>query len=169
MLSKFLLIGVGGSGGKTLRALRSNLELKLNQANWNDGLPMGWQLLHIDSPVIQDGTGFPAPMLPPSDYKGLSKSGQKYADAYANAFNYIEAQDFNDYKRFLPDEKDVNVDITAGAGQFRGVGRVLALSAHDQIKQAIRGKLDLLLRAEAEPELKRLARQLGIDDQIQEP
>ena len=81
MLSKFLLIGVGGSGGKTLRALRSNLELKLNQANWNDGLPMGWQLLHIDSPVIQDGTGFPAPMLPPSDYKGLSKSGQKYADA----------------------------------------------------------------------------------------
>ena len=167
MLSKFLLIGVGGSGGKTLRALRSNLELKLNQANWNDGLPMGWQLLHIDSPVIQDGTGFPAPMLPPSDYKGLSKSGQKYADAYANAFNYIEAQDFNDYKRFLPDEKDVNVDITAGAGQFRGVGRVLALSAHDQIKQAIRGKLDLLLRAEAEPELKRLARQLGIDDQIQ--
>ncbi len=167
MLSKFLLVGVGGSGGKTLRALRNNLELKLNQANWNDGLPMGWQLLHIDSPVIQDGTGFPAPMLPPSDYKGLSKSGQKYADAYANAFNFIDAQDKDDYKRFLPDEKEVNVDITAGAGQFRGVGRVLALSAHDQIKQALRAKLDLLLRAEAEPELKRLARQLGIDDQIQ--
>jgi len=166
MLSKFLLIGVGGSGGKTLRALRSNLELKLNQANWNDGLPMGWQMLHIDSPVKQDGTGFPAPMLPASDYKGLSRSGQKYSDAYANAFNFVDRQDFADYKRFLPDEKDVNVDITAGAGQFRGVGRVLALSAHDQIKQALRGKLDLLLRAEAEPELKKLARQLGLDDQI---
>jgi len=167
MLSKFLLVGVGGSGGKTLRALRSNLELKLNQANWNDGLPMGWQLLHIDSPVIQDGTGFPAPMLPTSDYTGLSRSGQSYSDAYANAFNFIESQDFNDYKQFLPDKEDVMVDITAGAGQFRGVGRVLALSAHDKIKQAIRAKLDLLLRAEAEPELKRLARQLGIDDQIQ--
>jgi len=167
MLSKFLLVGVGGSGGKTLRALRSNLELKLNQANWEDGLPMGWQLLHIDSPVIQDGTGFPAPMLPPTDYKGLSKSGQKYADAYANAFNFVESIDKDDYKHFLPNEKDVNVDITAGAGQFRGVGRVLALSAHDQIKQALRSKLDLLLRAEAEPELKRLARQLGLDDQIQ--
>ena len=166
MLSKFLLIGVGGSGGKTLRALRSYLELKLNQANWNDGLPMGWQLLHIDSPVKQDGTGFPAPMLPSSDYKGLSRAGQKYADAYANSFNFVDGQDFADYKRFLPDEKEVNVDITAGAGQFRGVGRVLALSAHDQIKQSLRGKLDLLLRAEAEPELKKLARQLGLDDQI---
>jgi hypothetical protein len=106
-------------------------------------------------------------MLPPADYKGLSRSGQKYADAYENAFNFIEAQDKEDYKRFLPDEKEVSVDITVGAGQFRGVGRVLALSAHDQIKQALRGKLDLLLRAEAEPELKRLARQMGLDDQIQ--
>lgn len=167
MLSKFLLVGVGGSGGKTLRALRNNLELKLSQTNWNDGIPMGWQLLHIDSPVVQDGTGFPAPMLPPSDYKGLSRSGQKYADAYMNTFNFIEQGDREDYKRFLPDEKEVNVDITAGAGQFRGVGRVLALSGHDQIRQALRAKLDLVLRAEAEPELKRLARQLGLDDQIQ--
>ena len=167
MLSKFLLVGVGGSGGKTLRALRNNLELKLSQANWTEGMPMGWQMLHIDSPVIQDGTGFPAPMLPPADYKGLSRSGQKYADAYENAFNFVEAQDKEDYKRFLPDEKEVSVDITVGAGQFRGVGRVLALSAHEQIKQALRGKLDLLLRAEAEPELKRLARQMGLDDQIQ--
>jgi hypothetical protein len=167
MLSKFLLVGVGGSGGKTLRALRNNLELKLNQANWTEGMPMGWQMLHIDSPVLQDGTGFPAPMLPPADYKGLSKSGQKYSDAYANVFNFIESQDKEDYKQFLPDEKVVDVDITVGAGQFRGVGRVLALSAHDQIKAVLRGKLDLLLRAEAEPELKRLARQLGLDDQIQ--
>jgi hypothetical protein len=167
MLSKFLLVGVGGSGGKTLRALRSNLELKLDQANWTEGLPMGWQFLHIDSPVIQDGTGFPAPMLPATDYKGLSKSGQKYADAYANVFNYVESQDLDDYKHFLPDEKEVNVDITAGAGQFRGVGRVLALSAHDQIKHALRSKLDMLLRAEAGPELSRLAGQLGLDSQIQ--
>jgi hypothetical protein len=167
MLSKFLLVGVGGSGGKTLRALRSNLELKLTQANWNEGLPMGWQFLHIDSPVIQDGTGFPAPMLPPTDYKGLSKSGQKYADAYENVFNFIDSADKDDFKQFLPDEKDVDVDITVGAGQFRGVGRVLALSGHDQIKQALRFKLDQLLRGEAEPELKRLARQLELDDQIQ--
>jgi hypothetical protein len=130
-------------------------------------MPLGWQMLHIDSPVLQDGTGFPAPMLPHDDYKGLSRSGERYADAYANAFEVVEPEDKADYKRFLPDEKDVSVDITVGAGQFRGVGRVLALSAHDQIKQALRAKLDLLLRAEAEPELKRLARQLGLDDQIQ--
>ena len=78
MLSKFLLVGVGGSGGKTLRALKNNLELRLTQAGWDTGLPAAWQFLHIDSPVIQDGTGFPAPMLPATDYMGLSKAGQIY-------------------------------------------------------------------------------------------
>ena len=75
MLSKFLLVGVGGSGGKTLRALRNNLELKLSQSNWKEGLPMGWQLLHIDSPVNQDGTGFPAPMLPTDNFHQVVDPG----------------------------------------------------------------------------------------------
>ena len=59
---------------------------------------MGWQLLHIDSPVNQDGTGFPAPMLPTGDYKGLSRAGQKYADAYLNTLTFVDPSDQDDYK-----------------------------------------------------------------------
>lgn len=165
MLSKFLIVGVGGSGGKTLRALRNNLELKLSQAGWNEGLPKAWQLLHIDSPVKQDGSGFPAPWLPSSDYKGLSKAGQKYADQYFSVLNFVDPKDQEDFKAFLPDE-NTDVDPTIGAGQLRGAGRVIALSANEQIRQALRFKLDELLLGEAEPELARLARQLGLSDQI---
>ena len=102
MLSKFLLVGVGGSGGKTLRALKNNLELRLTQAGWDTGLPAAWQLLHIDSPVIQDGTGFPAPMLPATDYMGLSKAGQKYTDAYQRMMTFVDGQDKEDFKSFIP-------------------------------------------------------------------
>ena len=167
MLSKFLLVGVGGSGGKTLRALKNNLELRLTQAGWDTGLPAAWQLLHIDSPVIQDGTGFPAPMLPATDYMGLSKAGQKYTDAYQRMMTFVDGQDKEDFREFVPSDRTVDVDITAGAGQFRGVGRVLVLSAHDQVKDALREKLNKMNSGAADAELRNLARKLGVDDQVQ--
>lgn len=167
MLSKFLLVGVGGSGGKTLRALKNNLELKLTQAGWETGLPAAWQLLHIDSPVIQDGTGFPAPMLPATDYMGLSKAGQKYTDAYQRMMTFVDGQDKEDFKTFTPSDQTVDVDITAGAGQFRGVGRVLVLSSHDRVKAALREKINTMSSGAADAELRNLARKLGVDDQIQ--
>ena len=167
MLSKFLLVGVGGSGGKTLRALKNNLELTLMQAGWDTGLPAAWQLLHIDSPVIQDGTGFPAPMLPATDYLALSKAGQKYTDAYQRMMTFVDGQDKEDFKSFVPSDQTVDVDVTAGAGQFRGVGRVLVLSAHDQVKAALREKMNKMNSGAADAELRNLARKLGVDDQIQ--
>jgi hypothetical protein len=167
MLSKFLLVGVGGSGGKTLRALKNNLELRLTQAGWDSGMPAAWQFLHIDSPVIQDGTGFPAPMLPATDYMGLSRAGQKYTDAYQRMMTFVDGQDKEDFKEFVPSDQTVDVDITAGAGQFRGVGRVLILSAHDQVKAALREKMNKMSSGAADAELRNLARKLGVDDQIQ--
>ena len=167
MLSKFLLVGVGGSGGKTLRALKNNLELRLTQAGWDSGMPAAWQFLHIDSPVIQDGTGFPAPMLPATDYMGLSKAGQRYTDAYQRLMTFVDGQDKDDFKEFVPSDETVIVDVTAGAGQFRGVGRVLVLSAHDQVKAALREKINKMNSGAADAELRNLARKLGIDDQIQ--
>lgn len=61
MLRPFLIVGVGGSGGKTVRAIRQALRFRLEQEGWNKGIPQGWQFLHIDSPTAQDGIEFPAP------------------------------------------------------------------------------------------------------------
>ena len=167
MLSKFLLVGVGGSGGKTLRAVRSTLELKLSQAGWEGELPSAWQFLHIDSPVKQDGPGFPAPMLPVTDYQALSKAGQAYSDSYFRAMSFVDAQDKEDYLRFLPHPDFVSVNPTIGAGQLRGVGRVLVLGAHDKVRNALRAKIVKLMGAEADSELRSAAGILGVSQQIQ--
>ena len=55
MLRPFLLIGIGGSGGKTLRIVRHELERRLAEHGWEGGFPAGWRFLHIDVPSIADG------------------------------------------------------------------------------------------------------------------
>ena len=167
MLSKFLLVGVGGSGGKTLRGLRHNLELRLSQAGWNGDLPQAWQFLHIDSPVIQDGTRFPSPMLPDTNYLALSRSGLKYQDAYSQMLKAVDPQDKEDHLGFIPSDQDVDVDVTAGAGQFRGVGRTLVLASHDEVKKELSRKLEAMNTGASDAELRMLAKTLGIDTQIQ--
>ena len=79
MLRPFLLVGVGGSGGKTLRAVRQALILKLQQERWDQGWPEAWQFIHVDSPTAQDGLEFPAPLLERENYQSLVPSGVNYA------------------------------------------------------------------------------------------
>ena len=45
MLRPFLMIGVGGSGGKTLRVVRDELLRRMEQLGWEGDLPAAWQLL----------------------------------------------------------------------------------------------------------------------------
>ena len=79
MLSKFLFIGLGGSGGKTLQFLHQNLELKLKTIN--KPMPKGWQFLWIDVPSTPDlldpGTGVKP--LPNKYYLPLSGDGLTYS------------------------------------------------------------------------------------------
>jgi len=79
MLRPFLLVGVGGSGGKTLRAMRQSLLRRIRQVGWQgDGLPQGWQMLWVDSESVQSPDGFPDPLLPGTDYCGLVPPGTGY-------------------------------------------------------------------------------------------
>ncbi len=79
MLSPFLLIGVGGSGGKTLRTARADLERQLNDVGWTESFPDAWQFVHIDVPTKPDGMdpGLPG-ALPAGSYQGLVAAGVNY-------------------------------------------------------------------------------------------
>lgn len=163
MLSPFLIVGVGGSGGKTLRAVRQKLEMKLGLAGWTEGIPAAWQFLHYDTPVVQDGAEFPAPFLPAESYVGLAAAHA----SYGNIVTAIEAplnKDFHDEAmRQIPNPKEVSVPVSKGAGQFRGVGRAVALSRLKQITDAASAAMSKAKAPESLAKLAQLSELFGGD------
>ena len=55
MYRKMMFVGLGGSGGKTLRVLKRDLKEWLIDNEWNGPFPSGWQFVHIDTPSVPDG------------------------------------------------------------------------------------------------------------------
>ena len=53
-MRKFLFVGVGGSGGKTLRFIKSVLRSRLAEAGYTGPLPDAWQFVQIDLPPGDD-------------------------------------------------------------------------------------------------------------------
>ena len=163
MLRPFLLVGVGGSGGKTLRAIKQSLELRLQQEGWHDGWPKAWQLLHVDSPVVQDGAEFPAPFLPTDQYLGLVASGTTYANIFGllDQPGKIPSQNRKDVIRPLPSPEDVRVAIALGAGQYRAIGRTIVVSKMSEVRKAVANALGKMNGADARGQLETLGKLLG--------
>ena len=161
MLQPFLLVGVGGSGGKTLRALRHSLELRLQQEGWSEGWPNAWQMLHVDSPVSQDGASFPAPFLPSENYFPLVAPGTTYQHAYGAVMSNLAEEYSVDMKKALPSDAEVAVPITIGAGKYRGVGRTLALAKMKELTDRISESFGKMTSDGAISQLDSLGRDLG--------
>ena len=162
MLRPFLIVGVGGSGGKTIRAIRQALRFRLEQEGWTRGIPTGWQFLHIDSPTAQDGVEFPAPLMPQEDYLSLVPSGVTYANVFDDIANRIEPAFSPDVRRSLPSPTEVKVPIYLGAGAYRAVGRTISAAALDDIFERVRVKVSKMQSPNADSELKELSTTLGV-------
>ena len=80
MYSKFLFVGLGGSGGKTLRFLKREVTRWMAAHDAATRLPSGWQFLHIDTPVVADGDEIDdlAPRLSSDEYFGLIGAGMDF-------------------------------------------------------------------------------------------
>ncbi len=90
MLTPFLAVGLGGAGGKTVRAIREQLTKRLDNAGWLGDFPAAWQLIHIDTPLSPDGPDFPAPQLPVTDYVGLVPGGVDYETFFKQVLGGLE-------------------------------------------------------------------------------
>ena len=166
MLRPFLIIGVGGSGGKTLRGIKYQLQLKLQQVGWEHGIPDAWQFLHFDTPIAQDGVDYPAPFLPHQEYMGLVSTGASYGTVYRSieAAHAGTAAVHQDVQRQLPDPRLVKVDVTKGAGQYRAVGRAVALAATRDVAAAARQAIARLSDSAALGQLQTLGQRLRARD-----
>jgi hypothetical protein len=171
MLAPFLLVGVGGSGGKTLRTAKAALERRLRELGWEQELPSAWQFLHIDVPSVADGLDPELPgALPSRDYAGLVGSGVTYktVDKILSA-NLPPDVNLRATGGWRPVAEQVAVPIDKGAGQFRAIGRVITVTHLDKVKDAIEDSVGSLRGPEVKGELQQVARLIGADETQEMP
>jgi hypothetical protein len=163
MLSKFLFIGLGGSGGKTLQFLHQNLELKLKTIN--KPMPKGWQFLWIDVPSTPDlldpGTGVKP--LPNKYYLPLSGDGLTYSQVDGAIMQNKGGDLYEEMAQWSPDPSRVAVPISDGAGQYRAIGRVVTMSKYHEIGNRIDASMQQMEGAGVVDELKDITRALNFD------
>ena len=166
MLSKFLFIGLGGSGGKTLQFLHQNLELKLKALGKT--MPQGWQFLWFDVPTTPDtlDPGSGVKPLPNKYYQSLAGEGLTYGVVDSALIDNKGGVLFDEMAEWSPDPSRVSVPIDLGAGQYRAVGRVVTMSRYEEIGRKINYSLGEMQGAGVDEELKDIARSMNlqIDD-----
>jgi hypothetical protein len=156
MLQPFLFVGLGGSGGKTLRAIKAELTDKIELAGWDvrtQGFPAMWQFLHIDTPFYQDGEGFNARLLDPSEYLGLAYAGVPLD----TVIDSIEGKGFSptvleEIMSPLP-RKSGHRAINQSRPTGRAVGRTLALARLEEIHHRVNNSLENIKNAASQSEL----------------
>lgn len=162
MLRPFLLVGVGGSGGKTLRVIRDDLERRLHQAGWQGSFPMAWQFVQVDVPTTADGNDPDLPgQLPEKDYQGLVAAGVDYRNIDGALTGASRSHIADALGGWRPDPNRVNIPASKGAGQYRSLGRVITLAGLDRVRDAMAAARRSLTGAEAIGELQMVTRALG--------
>ena len=131
-MRRFLIVGCGGSGGRTVRLLIDQLRADL-RARGISQLPDAWQFVHIDVPVDPDKG--PAPLGSIRDLGGQYVSFSSPTNTYLATAAAVEAQLASKGNNFAPimgwaprDRETANgIPVNNGAGQYRAVGRMLTL------------------------------------------
>ena len=161
---KICVVGLGGSGGKTLRFLMEQLSAELASLGWTDSqLPRCWEFVHIDVPAAPDGLG---PGLPPAvpdlggTYIPVSTPNDDYAVLDAalqrSLVNQPAGNQLRQLARWRPQPSSVDA-ITHGAGQLRAVGRLLTLARAGMIYERLVPVAERLNQNAADRDLGRLA------------
>ena len=155
MLGSMLFVGVGGSGGNTVRAIREILTERLESLKWEGPFPDCWQTLWIDTIAEQGRGGFPSPMLPSDSYLGLVPGQVSYQTVKDQIMNSTPASSRNEVlSGWLP--FSTPVPIAKGAGQFRAIGRTVGVSQLGAMNRFLTDAHNRLTSAQANRDLARL-------------
>jgi hypothetical protein len=175
-MRKVLVVGLGGSGAKTLSLMMDELlaELKSNYKWESDRLPGCWKFVSVDVPQVAEnlGPGLPVPIDQKEGGKYLGIT-QAAATPYSNydlaAFRKFElAHDPNDGRNALQEyarwhsthEFGNSLSVAGGAGAFRAIGRVLTLSNSERIYSFLKQNVVELMASDQEGE--GLSQTLGV-------
>ena len=167
-MHKIYIVGLGGSGGKTLQFLMDQLGSELRERGWTrDALPRCWQLIHADVPAKPDGVeeGLP-PTVPQQGgtYIPITTPNDRYQQLDMGLEQALAQPSVNQLRQLVgwrPDAARVTTPIVLGAGQYRAVGRLATLARARQIFEGLRDAAQALNSSAANQDFAELLRLLG--------
>ena len=166
MLRPLLIIGTGGSGGKTIRAMKQAMKRRLESVRYEGELPAAWQFLQIDT--TRDGIDFPAPMLPDDEFYRVVKRGDDFASVLGRITSTGNEIEQHSMLGGWGIPKSA-ITITDGAGQIRAIGRQAGMSDSKGTLDALRSAIGKMSGPAADGELRTVATALGIEKTVTEP
>lgn len=163
-IQPFIFVGVGGTGGKTLGAIRKTLSDTLVRIGWGEGWPTGWQFVHVDVPADPDANSDDLPYsLPRTSYVPLTTVRSTYEGFHNGVSLELEQSCPDEKERYLAWEcwrpeppSGVKVQISNGAGQYRAIGRVCVLRSLKLVDQALKNAFDAAQNTDSPVQLRRV-------------
>lgn len=152
-MNPMIIIGCGGSGGKTVVGLRRILEQRLRQIGWTKGIPAAWQILWIDTLEEQDSEALVyGSALPAEDYVTLSSKKSDYRDVHSNVMRNARGrvEKHRQMNGWVPLPTRVQRDVSRGAGQMRAIGRMTNLEKMASVGNRINTAMTQIKSAQAE-------------------
>ena len=133
-IHKTLFIGVGGSGGTTLRFLYQELLNALQEKGWSGELPACWQFLLMDVAGIPDGvTGrVPNVLTDKTSFYGLTDKQTNW-----DTFLAMVPEEQPEVVAGWKPEPPLPGEPYKGAGQLRALGRLVAMTRIAEMKDRI--------------------------------
>lgn len=163
-MKRFLVVGCGGSGGATIQYLMDQLREDLRQHGITT-LPKGWQFVHVDVPNSPDGTGLPPTVTPENGgtYVSLTTEGAVYQEVASTVDDRLSKADraLAAAATWRPLPGEVNIPISNGAGQYRAVGRTIALAKVGYLRERLNRAWETLEAADVLPEMREVAAALS--------
>lgn len=153
MYNKFLFIGLGGSGGKTLRFLKDQIRRWMREHGIEGDVPAGWQFLHIDCPPVADGNNINRRVrhLAGDEYVGLASPGVELDDIQLLLDS--AAGQRAELRTWRVEPAGVKISLLDGAGQFRAIGQTVGLTSLALISKRLDEKMGRLRANNASKQL----------------
>jgi hypothetical protein len=166
MLSPLLIIGVGGAGGKTVRAMKQELNRILESSGYADGIPSAWQFLQIDT--TRDGIAFPVPMLPADEMHCVVPQGSNYSDLLGSI---THGSSLSEQQRMFAGWvfPAPSISINTSPRQDRAIGRLAIMANAQKTLQAIQASISKMKAPTALSELAEVAKKLAINSPDRTP
>ena len=137
MYSKYLFVGLGGSGGKTLRFLKREILRWMDAHDAGTNIPSAWQFLHIDTPTVPDGEEISniAPRLEEDEYMGLIAAGMNFQALDKLLVGKSSLR--HEMRTWRVEPAGLGVSLEQGAGQMRAIGQSVAMAYAKQIRDRL--------------------------------